>query len=80
MENFLTLKLCRGSGLQENDYYYKGGYILKTYGSKDGGYIDAIQIETSKDVREGGDEKRKHFAHHLASTVKKFMEAHNYLD
>ena len=34
-----------------NQKYFNGGYITKTYGSKNGGVVDAIQIEIPSEVR-----------------------------
>lgn len=33
--------------------YFSGGYTLKTYGSRDGGDIDAIQMEFDSTFRKG---------------------------
>ena len=31
--------------------YFRGGYTVQTYGSKDGGEVDAIQIEVQSEIR-----------------------------
>ena len=40
----------------KGDHYRHGGYIIETYGSRDGGEIDAIQIEFPKKLRFGWDD------------------------
>ena len=35
----------------ESQEYFRGGYTVQTYGSKDGGEVDAIQIEVQSEIR-----------------------------
>jgi len=57
------------------DKYFNGGHITDMYGSRHGGILDAVQIETPSEVRwEEGDEMRKAFAAALAETILSFMD------
>jgi len=38
------------------DVYYRGGYITQTHGSRDGGNVDAIQMEFPKELITDGDD------------------------
>lgn len=55
--------------------YYSGGYITKTYGSKDNGIIDAIQIESPKSLR-FNPSKRKKLGKDLGDVTVVFMETY----
>ena len=53
--------------------YYTGGYITRTYGSLEGGQVDAIQIESPRILR-GGDAKMDAYVKALAKVVVRFYE------
>jgi len=56
--------------------YYRGGYITQEYGSRNGGYIDAIQIEVPGEIRYGGGTGlNQMFARKLAKILKHFYDA-----
>ena len=52
--------------------YFSGGYITKQYGSRDGGTLDAIQVEMPSVVRNAEDAPA--FVEALAASVKLFMQ------
>jgi len=56
------------------DKYYKGGWITQVHGSRDGGVIDAIQLEFPTEIRtEATDEERRVFGVKLAEIIEKFQ-------
>jgi N-formylglutamate amidohydrolase len=60
-----------------SDKYYSGGYITQKHGSSCGGSVDAIQLETPKEVRvDGGEEKRERFAKALGRAIATFYRIH----
>merc|ERR1711936_332807 len=55
------------------DRYYRGGWITQIHGSRDGGVIDAIQLEFPTEIRiEATDEERYNFGVKLAENIEKF--------
>ena len=55
--------------------YFSGGYITATHGSRDEGTVDAIQIESPRDVRfEENGRDREVYARHLAESILEFYE------
>jgi len=58
---------------EDSESYFSGGYNTATYGSRNGGSIDAIQIECNQDVR-FQESVRKGFAESLAQALKEFLE------
>lgn len=56
-----------------NGSYYSGGYITKTFGSRNSGTVDAIQLELPQWVR--APEERHRFCKALARAVMKFWQA-----
>lgn len=63
----------------DNQLYFNGGYNTRQYGSRDGGTIDAIQIECHQDVR-FMDSARKRFADSLATVILAYMDAHYFAE
>ena len=56
------------------DKYFNGGYITSTYGSWDGGLVDAIQLEIQSEVRTGGGwPLRENFSKELAHILATFF-------
>jgi N-formylglutamate amidohydrolase len=56
------------------DKYYKGGWITQVHGSRDGGSIDAIQLEFPTDIRtEATDQERRTFGVELARNIENFQ-------
>lgn len=53
--------------------YYSGGYITKAHGSRNGGDIDCIQIESPKNLRFESDLRQK-YGKDLGEIVVKYME------
>lgn len=59
-----------------DDPYFTGGYSTARHGSRDGGMIDAVQIEANRvDVRDT-DSNRQAFAAALAAVLESWFEAH----
>jgi len=62
----------------EDQEYYRGGYTVQTYGSKDGGELDAIQIEVQAEIRVqkygGGKVKRDPYTKALVGVVADFLQ------
>jgi N-formylglutamate amidohydrolase len=56
-----------GDSKDKEDPRYGGGYITRTYGSRDGGTVDAIQLELGTSMRSAA--KRERFARDLADAV-----------
>jgi N-formylglutamate amidohydrolase len=56
-----------GDSKDKEDPRYSGGYITRTYGSRDGGTVDAIQLELGASMRAAA--KRERFANDLADAV-----------
>lgn len=79
--NILTTKGIRSVPSEDEpfpenaDSFFSGGYNTVNYGSRNGGTIDAIQIECHRDVRFEED-LRKEFATQLASTLISYMQIH----
>ncbi len=61
-----------GSNARE-DRFYGGGYITTSYGSANGGEVDAIQIEFGSDFRTP--ERRNRTADDLAEAIAAYVEA-----
>jgi len=56
------------------DSYFSGGTITKRYGSRDGGKVDAIQMEMPAELRIGGGlEVRTKFAKSLGEAINMFF-------
>lgn len=62
-----------------NEAYFKGGYNTDKYGSKDGGNIDAIQIECNQDVR-FNQSVRTQLARSIAISLLSYLELHYFND
>ena len=57
--------------------YYSGGYNTQRHGSKNGGTIDAIQIESPRDVRFGENGRDiEVYAKDLATSMVQFYKIH----
>ena len=62
------------------ELYFSGGYTLKTYGSKEGGMIDAIQMEFPREFRTGWGTNADGRQAKLASAIVSFCkENYNFL-
>ena len=57
------------------DSFFSGGYNTRRHGSRDGGVVDAIQIECNQDIRFTESERLK-FADSLAVAMLEFYELH----
>jgi len=54
--------------------YYRGGWITQVHGSRDGGVIDAIQLEFPTEIRtEASDQDRYMFGVKLAENIQRFQ-------
>jgi hypothetical protein len=51
--------------------YFNGGYLTRRHGSKDGGTIDAIQIESARPPREPG--TRERYAYSVAQAIAQYI-------
>eukprot|EP00095_Tigriopus_kingsejongensis_P000672 maker-scaffold340_size202118-snap-gene-0.24 protein:Tk00672 transcript:maker-scaffold340_size202118-snap-gene-0.24-mRNA-1 annotation:"PREDICTED: uncharacterized protein LOC102462580 isoform X1" len=59
------------------DKYYRGGYITRAHGSLMEGQIDAIQLETPREVRQdGGPQGMTRFAQSLGRAIARFYLRH----
>jgi len=56
------------------DKYYRGGWITQTQGSRDGGQVDAVQIEMPAGIRHSPEEDRKEFTKKLAKVINEFHQ------
>merc|ERR1712126_252051 len=56
------------------DKYYRGGWITQTQGSRDGGQVDAVQIEMPAGIRHSPEEDRKEFTKKLAKVIDEFHQ------
>lgn len=59
-----------------SDPYFSGGYTVETYGSKDGGTIDAIQIESNYTGLRDNTTNINNYASALAYSIKSYLEKH----
>jgi len=58
-----------------NDLYYRGGYTAQVHGSRDGGVVDAIQLEFPGEIRtDGGKALRQQFSLALAKIIENFYQ------
>lgn len=55
----------------DGNSYFSGGYTVKTYGSRDGGNIDAIQMEFPRSLRTGWNNDTKY---ELARAIASFFD------
>jgi len=55
------------------DKYYRGGWITQIHGSRDGGNIDAIQLEFPQEIRVEASEDRVRFGVTLAKNIETFQ-------
>ena len=55
------------------DSYFSGGHNVKQHGSRDGGIIDAIQVEAASDQRASAG--RPAFVAALAKAIQKYLLA-----
>lgn len=73
LENFgfqaVPSPTSRGPGA--GNPYFNGGYLTRRHGSKDGGTIDAIQIESARSPREPV--TRRHYAHSVAQAIARYV-------
>jgi len=59
----------------DGDKYFNGGFITETYGSRDEGNVDAIQLEFPSWVRtQASNETRDKFCEELAKNIYKFYK------
>jgi len=59
----------------DGDKYFNGGFITETYGSRDEGNVDAIQLEFPSWVRtQASNETRDKFCEELAKNIYKFYQ------
>jgi len=57
------------------DRYFNGGYITLTYGSRDKGNVDAIQLEFQSWIRSyASEDEQNTFCDELAKNIKKFYQ------
>ena len=56
--------------------YFSGGYTVETWGSKDGGTLDAIQIESNYTGLRDNSVNINNYATALANSIKAFIEKH----
>lgn len=57
-----------------NGNYFSGGYTVKIHGSKDGGSVDAIQVEIPRGIRFSSS-NRSQFSKDLAKVTKSFRQS-----
>ena len=56
----------------DGDSYFSGGYITQRHGSRDGGTVDAIQIESPRFLRD--EETSPEYAVNLAAVIRDYMD------
>ena len=56
------------------DSYFSGGYITRKYGSRYGGDIDSVQVESGSPQRQNSE--LAGYAKELAAAIKEFMDEH----
>ena len=56
--------------------YFSGGYNTRVHGSRDGGQIDAIQIESPRSLR--NEAAGPGYAREIAEVIDAFMKEHGY--
>ena len=55
------------------DLYYRGGYTAQVHGSRDGGVVDAIQLEFPGEIRiDAGKTTRDQFSTAVAQILQEF--------
>ncbi|WP_461486739.1 hypothetical protein, partial [Pedobacter sp.] len=59
-----------------NDDYFNGGYCTSTYGSRNGGEVSAIQLETPNDGFRMSAAERKVSGGRMADAIIKYMKKH----
>lgn len=60
----------------EQDDYFNGGYCTLTYGSRDGGTVSAIQLETNGSNLRNNPTQRKASGAKIADAIIKYMKNH----
>lgn len=58
------------------DLFFSGGYNTRTYGSKEKGMIDAIQLELNREGLRNESEDRQHFAERFANIIVHYLSEH----
>jgi len=56
------------------DKYYRGGWITQIHGSRDGGDVDALQIEQPRAIREAELEEREEYTRKLAKVIAEYHQ------
>ena len=63
------------------DIYYRGGYTAQVHGSRDGGVVDAIQLEFPGEIRiDEGEDARTQFSTKLAKILAKSVQQYWKID
>ncbi|KAK2140296.1 hypothetical protein LSH36_1399g00032 [Paralvinella palmiformis] len=57
------------------EIYFSGGFITQQYGSRDGGIVDAIQIESAMTFLE--EPERTHYTTAITNAVKEYLSRHH---
>ena len=58
----------------DGEAFFSGGYNTRIHGSRDGGVIDAIQIESAYENRDSPERER--YANGIANAVINYMDVH----
>jgi len=56
-----------------DDKYYRGGYITQIHGSREGGLVDAVQVEVPGEIRYGEEEERTKYGQAVARILTQYM-------
>ena len=68
------LYLHQDSQSHGTDLYYRGWYPAQVHGSRDGGVVDAIQLEIPGEIRmDGGEELRTQCSTTLATILERYF-------
>ena len=61
---------------KEGELYFSGGFNTATYGSRDGGSVDAIQIELNMEGVRDSSENRTLFSKEFAQVLLGYLRTH----
>ena len=56
-----------------DDKYYRGGYITQIHGSREGGLVDAVQVEVPGEIRYGAAEDWTKYGQAVARILTQYM-------
>lgn len=75
-QGFLAIPAEGDIAPNEGDAFFSGGYITQVYGSREGGRIDAIQLELNRQGLRDTNENRTAFANAMAEILLDYLSYH----